>query len=334
MTRKFVTGVAICLAAAVQSFASPPVATVEKFGDEYIFKCDGKVVTRYLTKPTLAKPVLHPMIAPNGVALTRDWPLKSVTPGESTDHIHQKSAWFCHGDVVPEGVTLSQKVRGVRGVDFWSEAPGHGVIEVKSVEIVSAAGPVAAVRSRNAWKSAQGRVILDETRTITLVPVEGAHLIHVKSVLKPSGTDVTFADTKEGSFGVRVSDKLAVAKNPESRITNSLGSVGEKECWGRKADWCLYSGVIDGKPAGIAIFDDPTNRYRASWHVRGYGLMAANPFGRAGSGFPSQKDSPEPPASLKAGEELVLKYGILLYSGEDLGAKLRQYHRQFASLRE
>jgi hypothetical protein len=62
--------------------------------------------------------------------------------------------------------------------------------------------------------------------------------------------------------------------------------------------------------------------------------MAANPFGRAGSGFPSQKDSPEPPASLKAGEELVLKYGILLYSGEDLAAKLRQYYRQFASLRE
>ena len=31
---------------------------------------------------------------------------------ETTDHPHQKSAWFTHGDVIPKGITLNQKIKG------------------------------------------------------------------------------------------------------------------------------------------------------------------------------------------------------------------------------
>ena len=59
--------------------------------------------------------------------MTRNYP---PPEGQAKDHPHQKSAWFCHGDVIPEGIELKDKIKGVAGVDFWSEAPGHGKIVV------------------------------------------------------------------------------------------------------------------------------------------------------------------------------------------------------------
>jgi len=38
--------------------------------------------------------------------LTRNYP---PPEGQAKDHPHQKSAWFCHGDVVPEGIELKTK---------------------------------------------------------------------------------------------------------------------------------------------------------------------------------------------------------------------------------
>ena len=45
-----------------------------------------------------------------GSSLTRAWPMVGQKGG-ATDHIHQKSAWFCHGDVIPEGIELKEKIR-------------------------------------------------------------------------------------------------------------------------------------------------------------------------------------------------------------------------------
>jgi len=53
-----------------------------------------------------------------------------------------------------------------------------------------------------------------------------------------------------------------------------MARPGEKH-----ADWCDYYGSIGGKTVGIAMFDHPSNpRHPTTWHVRDYGLFAANPF--------------------------------------------------------
>lgn len=312
--------------------SDPPQVSIEKYGDEYVFRIGSEVVTRYHTRSSHAKPFLQPLIAAGGVHVTRDWPVGDAWPGDSLDHPHQKSAWFGHGDVIPEGVQLTTKSRGARGIDFWAEAPGCGKIHVTSVDIMPPAPGKAALRSRNAWKSAEGRVFLDEVRTITLVPRGDDRLIIVRISLKPSGSPVTFGDTKEGAFAVRMSDALSVKKSPASQITNSAGNKGEKECWGVKANWCDYSGSIDGKKFGVAIFEDATNRTRACWHVRDYGLLAANPFGRKDSGFPAQKDSTEPPYLMGAKDELKLRYAIYVHAGDAESAKVAAAYKQFQSL--
>jgi hypothetical protein len=112
-------------------------------------------------------------------------------------------------------------------------------------------------------------------------------------------------------------------------MVNSNGKSGEKECWGYLADWCDYSGEIDGKIAGVAVFDDPGNASRACWHARGYGLMAANPFGRSHAGFPARKGDSEL-VRIPKGGALKLRYGIYLHDGDASVGKTAQAFEDFA----
>ena len=66
---------------------------------------------------------------------------------------------------------------------------------------------------------------------------------------------------------------------------------------------------------GITLFDDPGNSSPACWHSRGYGLMAANPFGRDKSGFPSQKGKTEL-ERINRGDTLTLRYAVYAHSGD------------------
>jgi hypothetical protein len=142
---------------------------------------------------------------------------------------------------------------------------------------------------------------------------------------------ITFGDTKEGSFGIRVHDALRMAKDGkfpgEGVLTNSAGKSGEKDIWGLPADWCDSSGKVDGKEVGVAVFDHPKNP-RASWHARAYGLVAANPFGRAHSGFPSQKGK-EDLFKIEKGGELKLKYAVYAHIGDAKSGKVAEAFAEF-----
>src|SRR5262249_24697853 len=77
------------------------------------FHLRDELVAGYVRGPEVAKPYFWPLQAPGGVAMTRAWPMEARRPGRSGDHVHQKSAWFCHGDVIPEGVVLRDWVKSV-----------------------------------------------------------------------------------------------------------------------------------------------------------------------------------------------------------------------------
>jgi hypothetical protein len=269
------------------------------------------------TKP-LAKPFFYPLKTPSGVGVTRDWPMDRTQPGQEKDHYWQKSAWFCHGDVIPEGIELPKKKPNdhVKGVDFWAETDGHGRIVCTKCELDGGV-----VTARNAWQTADGRTILTETRRVELKPAPAGYVIEVRIALHASECNIAFGDTKEGSFGVRVQDVFALkTARSDGVITPNSGSAipapakDDLPIWGRPADWHDYSGSVGGKKVGIAIFDDPKNPHRAHWHTRAYGLMAANPFARAGSKFPGRKGDTEL-VKLKKGETLNLRYGLYIHDG-------------------
>jgi hypothetical protein len=335
-----VLGVLVFALVAEQPLPADEAKVSIKADKEHVdFLIKGQLVGRYRLGPNVAKPFLWPLKAPGGIPVTRAWPMEPAQPGEATDHPHQKSAWFCHGDVIPEGIELKHKIKGVTGVDFWSEAKGHGRIVCVRVEEPKLAKNHGRLVTVNEWRTADGDKILDETRTIHLYDLGKAHLLVFAIDLHASVVPITFGDTKEGAMGVRVSGQIVAEKRENKKpvkgpgtIENAEGKIDEKGCWGQLSRWCDYSGPIEGKTVGIAILDDPKNPYPACWHSRGYGLMAANPFGREESKFPAMKDKKEL-VRLAKGEHLRLRYGLLLHTGNARDGQVADLYQRFVELR-
>jgi hypothetical protein len=323
---------AILLLAPLAVWAAEPEPRIEltKEGEAEFFLGD-ELVARYHMSWELAKPYFWPLNAPGKVPVTRGWPMVKGLPKETADHVHQKSGWFCHGDVIPEGVTVvSSSDKHVKGVDFWSESKGHGRI-ARMATGTPKGGKTLYVK--NEWQDSAATKILDEEQRMSLHPVADGRLIVVDIDLRATVCPITFGDTKEGAFGVRVNDQIRLtAKGEHSQLVNAQGKSGEKDVWGMLSDWCDYSGDIDGKRAGIAVFDAPTNKPRAAWHSRGYGLMAANPFGRAESGFPARKGETDL-VKLAKGEHLKLRYGIYLHAGDAKDGKVAEAYEAFSKMK-
>jgi hypothetical protein len=333
-SRWILTLVILAISPAIAPAEEPDARAVrvQTVGDHIDFLIGKELVARYHTGKEVAKPYFWPVNAPGGLPITRAWPMEKAGPGGSTDHPHQKSAWFCHGDIIPEGIEIKQRIQGIEGVDFWSEAKGHGKIlctgRVDRLDEKNAHHGL--VLTTNEWRTADDEQVLDESRAIHLYDLGDARLFVLEIDLHASVCPLTFGDTKEGSFGVRVNDAIREEKG-KGRITNADGKTGEKGCWGRVSAWCDYSGPIEGKTAGIAMFADPRNPYPSSWHVRGYGLIAANPFGRGKSGFPDQKGKTDL-VHLFKGQHLKLRYGLLLHAGDVNDGKVAEHYERFLKL--
>lgn len=307
---------------------------IKKAKDALEFYIGSDLVTRYHTAG-YAKPIFWPVNAPGGIPLTRNYP---PPEGQATDHPHQKSAWFCHGDVTPEGLDFKSPIKNVKGVDFWSEAKGHGKMVVSSIGEPTTGPGFASVVTKNEWLTPDGKKIMDETRKIHLYSLETAsggknRMIVVNIDLHASVCPITFEDTKEGAFGIRINDVINAGKTGKGKIQNADGKTGEKDCWGQISNWCDYSGPVDGKVVGLAVLADPKNVHPTCWHVRGYGLMAANPFGRdKHAKFPAVKGNNDL-VRINKGDHYILRYGMLLHEGDAVSGNVAAAYDRFVALR-
>ena len=271
-------------------------------------KLDGKLVTVYLTRSS-AKPILWPLVGPTDKPVTRAYPLEDIAT-EEHDHIHQRSCWMTHGKV--------------NGVDFWSEQGDHGTIEHQKFDTVTG-GERATIVSRNHWLSSDGRKQCEDIRTLVFGGDAGRRIIDFDFAIKASDGPVVFGDTKEGSFGVRVASSIRVDSKQGGRIVNSEGQTNDA-AWGKRAAWVDYQGPVDGKTVGIAILNHPSSfRFPTYWHVRGYGLFAANPFGQ--HDFTGEGDGS---FTLPAGETMNLRYRMLLHTGDESEGRIADAYQAYA----
>ena len=154
-----------------------------------------------------------------------------------------------------------------------------------------------------------------------------ARWIDFDITLKATDGAVTFGDTKEGTFGVRVAHSISVEAHQGGRIVNDHGQV-DGAAWGQPAAWVDYHGPVDGQTVGIAVFNHPGSfRFPTRWHVRTYGLFAANPFamhdfgaGKPGSGA----------YTLAQGQRVTLRYRVLLHRGDEKEGKVREAYSAYA----
>src|SRR5206468_4594899 len=121
------------------------------------FLAGGKLVTSYVTKNSEPRPYFWPLKAPDGTETTRAWPMGPALPieGKKPDHGHHRSVWFTYGDVIPEGMELKTKLTGIEGVDFWSEAKGHGKIVCTKVGEPKTDAGRGMVVTHNEWRTTE-----------------------------------------------------------------------------------------------------------------------------------------------------------------------------------
>jgi hypothetical protein len=290
--------------------------TVERSEKGAVVKIDGKLFAEYLTRSG-HQPAVWPIVGPTGKAMTRSYPAGPALPGEMTDHPHHHSLWFTHGNV--------------NGHDFWTNhEQSHQDCEIKQREFVTlAGGNTGKIVTRNDW-IADGKKICEDERTLVFGEDEFGRYIDFLVTIIASEGDVTFGDTKEGSFGVRMSAPLTVDSNKDAHIVNSRGQVDGK-AWGMFADWVDDYGPVDGEVVGLAMFSDPKNfRHPTRWHARTYGLLAANPFGER----EFARDKSQPPqgaTTIAQGEKLPLHYRVYLHAGDPTQANIEAAYRAFAA---
>lgn len=285
--------------------------TVEKQDDGVTVKLDGQLFTRYLTKVG-TKPILWPIVGPTGKEMTRAWPMRTDNKEEKTDHVHQKSFWFTHGDV--------------NKISFWDENKGHGDINHREFVKVEG-GSSAVIVTRNDWVGPDGKKVCEDERTTTFGADADARWIGFDVVVKATDGPVTFGDTKEGAFGLRVPTTMDVDKKLGGKIVNSEGQT-DAGAWGKAAAWVDYHGPVQGETLGIAILNHPSSfRYPSHWHVRTYGLFAANPFGLHDFYNDKEKNGSH---TIEPGKTMTLRYLVIFHKGDEKAGKIAERFSAYA----
>jgi hypothetical protein len=283
---------------------------------------DGKLFTTYL-HDGYRKPILYPIIGPNEIPITRNWPMKKDVAGEAHDHPHQKSMWFTHSPV--------------NGVNFWTESDKTGtIVQTKLVRAECGKEKESAViETENDWQDPQGKVLLSDNRKITFSLVPGGRAIDWRIELKATHGPVTFGDSKEGGMGIRTRPELQLKNFPKQGVTNANGhavnseGANDGDIWGKRANWVDYWAEIDGKTIGVAIFDHPDNlRHPTWWHARDYGLISANPFGI--HDFEKKKPDDLGNYTIPDGKSLTLRYRFIFHEGNPETAKIAELFKEYS----
>jgi len=288
------------------------VALSEPAAGAVEIKVGDALFTRYCFEGA-PKPYCYPIIGPTGVPVTRSYPMEQVA-SEDQDHPHQRSLWFTHGEV--------------NGIDFWAEGPKTGREVHKGFQTLQSGTVCGVLRAQDDWLSAEGQKVCEDVRELRVYNLPEVRLFDFTVTVKATDGPVEFGDTKEGTFGIRVASVMDVTPaHPDAHITNSEGQR-DADTWGKAADWCDYSAPIDGKMVGISILDHPASfRHPTYWHVRTYGLFAANPFGLR---YFINDQTGKGRYTLQPGGEVTFRYRVLIHPGNVEEAKVADWYAEYA----
>ena len=260
---------------------------------------DGQPFTSYLWNTNQRKPVLYPLVAPDGTTVTRGYPFKTIQ-GERVDHPHHAGLWFNYGNA--------------NNFDFWNNSDAikpadrgkYGSIRHDRIVSTQSGPHSGELTTESTWTTAAGDDILHQTTryvfSSSTLAGQPARVIDMTVTLKALAP-VVFHDDKEGVLGIRVAHFLEsptekggtfldASGNPtQVKAADTSGATGVYHtsegitgdaAWATRGRWCFLTGETSGHTETIAIIDNPKNPgYPTYWHARGYGLFAANPLGRS-----------------------------------------------------
>ena len=306
----------IVAAAWIPMLVSPLCAQVkiEPKEDRVAVEIDGKPYSDFFLAPGGNKPYLYPLRTASGIVVTRHYPMEE---GETRDHPWHHGMFFEHGSV--------------NGADFWSTEPGStdpkkGRIALKKVLEAKGGAKSGTIKAAFDSFGPGGKLFMTDTRTITIYSDPKLRIIDYEIAME-AVEKLTFGDTKEGTFGIRLA--TALSEDRSGRMVNAEGQETEKNVWGKRSAWVDYYGQVDGQTVGVAIMDHPSNpRHPTYWHSRAYGLFAANPFGvRDFTADKSQDGS----MTIEPGQRLTFRYRVVIHPGDARSADIAALYARYVA---
>ncbi|HEV8132965.1 MAG TPA: PmoA family protein [Acidobacteriota bacterium] len=303
---------------------------------------DGKAFASYVYPVNVYKPILFPLRSPSGNIVTRGFPLEP-RPGESKDHPHHTGAWFNYGDV--------------NGVDFWGhsdatkpeELKKMGTIFHRSIKEAKSGKDHGELEVTADWVIPDGSTILREETEYVFRATADSRIIDRTTKLTALDKRARFNDTKEGAFAIRVAKSLEHPSKDQQVFTDARGNktaVGKKEAgaatgfylssegktgdevWGTRGRWVILTGMVNGEPLTLGIFDYPKNPgYPTYWHARGYGLFSANPFGW--KDFTNKKE--EFNFAIEPKQSATFRWRVWIWSGKASADQAEGQYKKFVS---
>lgn len=269
--------------------AQRPRLTFTPSDDRVVIKVDDKPIASYVYHDKLIpRPYFAHIKSPDGIQVTRNHPPQK---GDRDDHATMHPGiWLAFGDL--------------GGADFWRNKAQ--VKHVKFIQPPSSERNMGSFIQQKRYVRPDNSVVCDEEFRFAIRADKKGYFFIFESIFS-SKKEFSFGDQEEMGLGVRVATPLNEISG--GQLLDSTGRNGAKAIWSNPADWCDYSGVVDGKKVGMTIMCHPTN-FRESWfHARNYGLAAANAFGRA-----AMKKGEASKVIVKPGETLRLRYAVWVHT--------------------
>ena len=280
-----------------------------KYGTDTIdVALNGRPFTTFRYANTQYRPYFFPVLGPNGCEVTR-----GETSDISKDHVHHRSLYVAYGEV--------------NDVDLWGEGSNCGRVVLQGFTQKHGGAVVCRINTENNWETKDGKVLMTDKQNFRIYNLpEHAAIVDLDLSFIASAGDVHFGDTKEGGIMcIRVNPSMNASDG--GKIENAFGGINEGETWGKRANWCDYSGIVDGTEVGITVYDHILNpRYPTYWHVRNYGLMGSNIFG---SGTFERDKSKDGSYILKEGEQMHFKFRVLIHAGDATEGRVAQKYHDF-----
>jgi Methane oxygenase PmoA len=287
----------------------------------------GRPFTIYNFDPKTAKAYLQPLRSANGVMVTRGFPIGDTVPA-ANEHDpnlepHQRAMYFAHGNI--------------NGFDFWGEEvflkyygdddqSAFGRMVFEKIDEARGGPSSGTIRATFNLEGPDRKPFAEEVQQFTFSGDRNSRVIDCEFIVKALQGPVKFGDTKEGTFAIRLAPDLDA---PTGTMISSAGSVGEPQIWGKRADWVDVDGLIDEQSVGVAIFDSPKSfRHPTYWHARGYGLLAANPFGLKAFFHDAHQDGSY---TIPAGSSIKFRYRVFIHDGSYTQAHVADQYREYAA---
>jgi hypothetical protein len=282
-------------------------------GDQSTALCSGaRVVWQFNHGPEDSKPSFHPIALVGGSDLTWFRP---------QDHPWHRGLWFSW--------------KFINGVNYWEEdkSTGKAAGETHSValHIDTRADFSATIRQQLAYRPAGGETVLKEDRAIRISPpdADGGYTMDWDLAFTAVGDALldrtplpSEPDGKVFGGYAGLSIRLAKEITDVKAISSAGPCVFESERFRGKSPFLDYTGRVDGKEVGIAMFDHPSNLNSPSpWYVINGAVMH----------YYSPAVICYGPHKLKAGDRLHLRYRIAVHPGRWESKRLEQESARFAN---